>query len=118
MKHLLLVCLPMLLAACQELPAIEPAPTAIYTEGEAFAQASCGECHAVGRYGSSSNPNASAFPVIVNQEGLTAETLSVWLQGAHNYPREMDFYLREAEVDALVAYMLTLRDSNYRRPPD
>jgi hypothetical protein len=30
----------------------------------------------------------------------------------------MDFYLVESEVDALVAYMLTLRDPNYRRPPD
>lgn len=55
---------------------------------------------------------------IVNQEGLTEETLSTWLRGAHNYPSEMDFYLNDAQVTQLVGYMLTLRDPNYRRPPD
>ena len=30
----------------------------------------------------------------------------------------MDFYLHEPDVHALVAYMLTLRDPNYQRPPD
>ena len=38
--------------------------------------------------------------------------------GAHNYPSEMNFYLNDAQVDQLVGYMLTLRDPNYRRPPD
>jgi len=112
------LCLPLLLTACQNLPPAEPAPATVSPEGQAFAQTSCGGCHAVGRSGTSSNANALPFPAIVNQEGLTAETLSFWLRGAHNYPREMDFQLREREVDALVAYMLTLRDPNYRRPPD
>ena len=117
-KPLRLLCLPLLLTACQNLPSAEPAPATPTPEGQAFAQASCSGCHAVGRHGSSPNPNAPPFPAIVNQEGLTAETLSYWLRGAHNYPSEMDFYLRDREVDALVAYMLTLRDPNYRRPPD
>jgi mono/diheme cytochrome c family protein len=117
-KPLRLICLPLLLAACQNLPSAEPAQATASPEGQAFAQASCGGCHAVGRYGSSPNSNAPPFPAIVNQEGLTAETLSVWLRGAHNYPSEMDFQLRDREVDALVDYMLTLRDPNYRRPPD
>jgi hypothetical protein len=56
--------------------------------------------------------------VIVNQEGLTAQTLASWLKGAHNYPREMDFALKQHEVDTLVSYMITLRDPNYRRSPD
>jgi hypothetical protein len=30
----------------------------------------------------------------------------------------MDFYLNDAQVNELVAYMLTLKDPNYRRPPD
>ena len=113
-----LLCLPLLLAACQNLPSAEPAPSTVPPRGQDFAQASCSGCHAVGLYGSSPNPNAPPFGAIANQEGLTAETLSTWLRGAHNYPREMDFYLSEQEVDALVAYMLTLRDPNYRRPPD
>jgi mono/diheme cytochrome c family protein len=112
------LCLPLLLAACHNLPSPEPARSAVSTDGYAFVQASCGECHEVGRYGTSRNSNAPPFPVIVNQEGVTAETLSSWLRGAHNYPREMDFYLDERKVDVLVAYMLTLRDPNYKRPPD
>ena len=110
--------LAMTVAACQNIPPAEPAAASDSSRGQEFAQASCGGCHAVGRYGSSSNPNAPPFPAIANQEGLTAETLTYWLRGAHNYPREMDFYLGEREVDVLVAYILSLRDPNYVRPPD
>ncbi len=117
-KSLHLLCLPLLVAACQNLPSAESAPATVPPPGQALAQASCGGCHAIGQYGTSSNPNAPPFGAIANQDGLTAETLSYWLRGAHNYPREMDFYLGERQVDALVAYMLTLRDPNYRRPAD
>ncbi len=113
-----LLCLPLLLAACENLPSAEPALATTPPQGQAFAQASCGGCHAVGLYGTSANPNAPPFGAIANQDGLTAETLSYWLRGAHNYPREMDFNLRDREVGVLVAYMLTLRDPNYRRPAD
>jgi hypothetical protein len=30
----------------------------------------------------------------------------------------MDFNLQEGEVNALVAYLLTLKDPNFQRPPD
>ncbi len=118
MKPLHLACLALLLSGCQRLPPTGPAAPNVAPEGQAFAQETCGSCHAVGRYGISPNSNAPPFPVIVNQEGVTEETLSVWLRGAHNYPREMDFNLHEADVDRHVAYLLTLRDPNYRRPPD
>ncbi len=115
---MLLLCLALPLAACQAVPAATPAPASEGTPGQAYAEATCGSCHAVGRYGHSSNPNAPPFMAIANQEGLTEETLTTWLRGAHNYPSEMDFYLNESQVRQLVAYMLTLRDPNYRRPPD
>jgi mono/diheme cytochrome c family protein len=118
MARLHLLCLPLLLAACQKLPPTQSAPPALSAEGEALARASCGECHAVERYGRSSYSTSPPFAVIVNQEGVTAETLATWLRGAHNYPQEMDLYLKDREVDALVAYMLTLRDPNFVRPPD
>ena len=94
-------------AACQAVPA-QPHP------GLAFAQGSCGGCHAVEPHGVSPNPNAPPFAAIVNQQGLSDATLGDWLRDAHNYPEEMEFYLEGPEVDALVAYMLTLRDPNYR----
>ena len=118
LKPLHLVGLTLLFTACQNLPPAEPAASATPSPGLTFAQSTCGGCHAVGRYGSSSNPNAPPFPAIVNQEGLTEETLSYWLRSAHNYPSEMDFILVERDVETLVAYMLTLRDPNYVRPPD
>jgi hypothetical protein len=80
----------------------------------AFAQAACGGCHAVERYGTSPNPNSPSFAAIVNQPGLTPETLGSWLRDAHNYPEEMEFSLEGPEVARLVDYMLTLRDPNYR----
>ena len=77
--------------------------------------ASCGACHAVDSSSSlSPNPAAPTFPSIVNKEGLTTETLSVWLRDAHNYPNEMQFELEPGKVEDLVAYMLTLKDPYYR----
>lgn len=108
------------LAACQSVPqavtTASPAPAD--PPGRALAETMCGGCHAVGRFGHSSNPNAPPFMAIANQEGLTEETLTTWLRGAHNYPSEMNFYLYDTQVTRLVAYMLALRDPNYRRPPD
>ena len=82
----------------------------------AFAQAACGGCHAVERYELSPNPKAPPFIRIVNLPGLSSDTLSAWLRDAHNYPEEMDFHLDAAEVEALTAYMLTLRDPDYEPP--
>lgn len=113
-----LLALALLLTGCHNPPLDERASSGTLSRGQAFAEASCGGCHAVSLYGRSSNPNAPPFGYIANQEGVTAETLTVWLSGAHNYPREMDFYLQAREVDDLVDYLLTLRDPSYRRPPD
>jgi mono/diheme cytochrome c family protein len=102
-------------AACQPLaPAGQPA-AAKTQSGLAFAQASCGGCHAVGPGRSvSPNPSAPPFAAVVNQEGVTGNTLAAWLRNAHNYPDEMKFTLEGRNVDDLVAYMLTLRDPNFR----
>jgi mono/diheme cytochrome c family protein len=108
----------LLVGACQNLPSAEPALSAPPPRGQAFARATCGGCHETGLYGTSSNPNAPPFGAIANQEGVTAATLSDWLRSAHNYPIEMNFLLHDADVDALVVYILSLRVPNYRRPAD
>ena len=95
-------------AACQQVPDRDAG------QGLAFAQAACGGCHAVERYGASPNPDSPPFAAIVNQAGLSRETLGSWLRAAHNYPEEMEFSLDDGEVDTLVDYMLTLRDPDYR----
>lgn len=99
-------------AACQPLA---PAATAgVHRPGLAFAQGACGGCHAVERQGLSPNPDAPPFAAVVNQPGLTRETLAAWLRDAHNYPEEMDFTLEPPEVEALIDHMLTLRSESYR----
>ena len=103
------------LSACTSVDSRPPAQ-ADRGKGLAFAQGSCGGCHAVERYGDSPNPNAPPFARIVNQQGVDETALSSWLRDAHNYPVEMEFYLEGEEVEELVAYMLTLRDENYRPP--
>jgi mono/diheme cytochrome c family protein len=119
LARILLLLVPLLLGvASYGVPAAEPDRAPAASPGLALAQASCGSCHAVERHGRSPYSSAPPFPVIVNQEGLTEQTLSYWLKGAHNYPSEMDFILKEREVDALVRYMLTLRVPNFKRPQD
>jgi mono/diheme cytochrome c family protein len=108
----------LLLAACQTVPPAGSAPSAAPSPGQAFARARCSGCHETGLYGTSSNPNAPPFGAIANQEGVTVETLSDWLRSAHNYPIEMDFFLNQNDVDALVAYFLSLKVPHYRRPAD
>ena len=117
MKQFFLVCVTLFLVACKEQPLVGPSASTSQSRGQAFAQATCSACHAIGR-GSAASPNSKSpeFTAIVNQQGLTAETLSLWLRGAHNYPSEMDFQLDPSKVDDLVAYMLTLRDPKYRPP--
>jgi mono/diheme cytochrome c family protein len=111
-----LICLAALAAACQPLDPPQSAEAAEPARTLALAQGACGGCHAVERYGESPNPNSPPFARIVNQDGLTRETLIWWLTDAHNYPEEMDFYLDPIEVARLADYMLTLRDPNYRPP--
>ena len=116
-KHLSLVGVALLLVGCKEHQLAGSVASAREFRGQAFAQASCSSCHAIGPGSASSpNPRSPEFALIVNREGLTAETLAPWLQGAHNFPTEMDFQLKQGDVDDLVRYMLTLRDLKYRTP--
>ena len=117
LRHWPLACLvpALALAACQPAPPARSSLSPV-ARGEALARSSCAGCHAIGSRGSSPNPKAPPFALVVNQQDLTATTLSAWLRDAHNYPREMDFSVNAREVDDLVAYMLTLRDPAYRPP--
>jgi mono/diheme cytochrome c family protein len=116
LKHsLLLVATPLFLGGCQLHQAAGPSDLTPQARGHALAQASCAACHGVERRSIlSPNPQAPSFPTIVNRQGLTVETLASWLRDAHNYPAEMEVQLDPASVDDLVAYMLTLRDPDYR----
>ncbi|TIX51356.1 c-type cytochrome [Alteraurantiacibacter aquimixticola] len=110
----------LLLAACQTYggeDAVQATPAKpVGGDTHALAQAACGGCHSIERFGLSANPEAPEFPTIANRPGLTIATLTNWLRDAHNYPEEMDFYLDDDEVAALANYILTLEDEDYQPP--
>jgi len=114
-KPLILPALAMFLAACQASPPLQRSASPSQFRGQAYAQASCSSCHAI-RPGATSSPNPQAPPFvsIVNQEGLSRQTLNTWLRDAHNYPDEMAFELNAGQVDDLVSYMLTLKDPRFK----
>lgn len=77
----------------------------------------CQGCHSVRLHLPSPNPGAPAFADIANLEGLTPNTLRAFLRDAHNYPDEMKMTLDQREIDEIVAYVVTLRDPDYRPVP-
>ncbi|RVT38678.1 c-type cytochrome [Sphingobium algorifonticola] len=91
------------------------ATDAAAARGRAFAQSHCSACHAVVADHFSPNPDAPPFENVVDEEGLTRETLTWWLRHSHNFPEIMNFEIADHEVDALAAYMLTLRQPGTRR---
>ena len=112
------------LAACQAggepvqpLPAEPVAATpGRYDAVPAFAEAVCGDCHALVPHDLSPNVEAPPFAEIANRPGLTEQTLRAFLSDAHNYPEAMDFDLEGNHVDEMTAYFLSLRDEDYELP--
>lgn len=108
----------LLVAACQQPQHVAPASPPPPSNAFAMAEAKCGQCHALVPNQLSPLSIAPPFSELVNTEGLTKETLSVWLSGAHNYPTEMDFQLNKQEVELIVTHMLALKDPQYKPTPD
>lgn len=77
--------------------------------GMLIARDSCASCHAVSLGGESPNDHAPEFREVINRPGMSAESLTAWLNEAHNYPTEMGVHLEPHQVDSLVAYMLRMR---------
>jgi mono/diheme cytochrome c family protein len=78
-------------------------------EGQAFARAHCAACHAIPPVRISPNPESPAFVDVVAQPALTGETLRAFLKDSHSYPEVMRFEIEPDRIDALAAYMLSLR---------
>lgn len=94
------------------------APMNAQPETISFTQDTCGRCHAIEGDALSPNPQAPRFVDIANREWMTQESLASWLADAHNYPEMMEVDLERDRVDAIAAYMLTLRSDDYKRLPD
>jgi mono/diheme cytochrome c family protein len=82
------------------------------TRGLAVAEQHCGQCHAIGRTGSSPVPSAPVWRDLVlvrDVDGLAesfAEGSFVHSDGPVQMP---EFTLEPADIDALLAYMKSLR---------
>jgi cytochrome c553 len=111
------------LAACAAAPGTDNPPAMLGkstpspdTRAPAFVEAACGGCHAVEPPFLSPNPASPSFAAIANRQGLSQTSLADWLADAHNYPEDMDFTLTRKQIDAIAAYMVSLRDAGYVPP--
>jgi mono/diheme cytochrome c family protein len=94
--------------------AADPGPETtqdIRAKGQIVAEQYCGACHATGKTGSSSNPNAPVFRTIFARQpaGAIAEDLREGLKIGHKtMPRVQ---LPPDDVDALVTYLASIQDT-------
>lgn len=79
-----------------------------------YAEAVCAECHAV-KKGERVSPHerAPAFELVANSRGMTDMALRVWFQSPH--PSMPSLVLRDKTADDLVAYIMSLRQTNRPR---
>jgi mono/diheme cytochrome c family protein len=79
-------------------------------EGHQLARQLCAECHLLGEEaGLSTNANAPTFRDIANTPGMTGVALRASWQSWHkNMP---NLIIKGEEADSLVAYILSLRNS-------
>ncbi|MXO57389.1 hypothetical protein GRI36_10910 [Altererythrobacter gangjinensis] len=128
MRKITLICGISALAACQ---ADRPNPVVSASMSDAnmaldaglsvqakagydLSEALCSGCHAIVSNQLSPNPESPGFEAIANTEGLTLVTLKDWLRDSHNYPEKMNFEVVDEDVDALAAYIITLRSNDYQ----
>jgi hypothetical protein len=78
-------------------------------KGLAYAQQVCSGCHHVLRTDAASpNPQAPAFTEVANTPGMSITALTVWSRTAH--PTMPNLVIELADMDDLIAYILSLRD--------
>lgn len=109
MKTLIALAAVIALSACATQ---ESAPRAeAQQRGLEIAQTNCGSCHAVGRSGDSTAPEAPPFRRlsenyrVANLEEALAEGISV------GHPAMPQFEFAPEDVDALVAYLQSVQDA-------
>ena len=95
-------------------PTSTPAVTLIVDVGDArkglaYAQQVCSGCHNVLRTDTASpNPQAPAFKKVANTPGMSITALTVWSRTTH--PTMPNLVIEPADMDDLIAYILSLRD--------
>jgi mono/diheme cytochrome c family protein len=79
-------------------------------QGSAIARERCAECHlTVKENGRSTNEKAPTFARIANTPGMTAAALRAALNTSHSTMPNL--VIKDDDADSLIAYILSLRDS-------
>ena len=111
MKTLIALAAIFTLSACAAQESVPRADADAEQRGFEIVQSNCGSCHAVGRTGDSTAPEAPPFRRlsenyrVANLEEALAEGISV------GHPAMPQFEFSPEDVDALVAYLQSIQDA-------
>lgn len=108
MKHLLVGAVVLLLTACAT--PVEDVAVTPSVRGAAIAEANCRSCHAVGRSGESSAPEAPPFRWL-SQHYRVADLQEALGEGISvGHPAMPQFAFAPEDVDALILYLESIQD--------
>ncbi|MGD9980571.1 MAG: hypothetical protein AB7H66_08420 [Hyphomonadaceae bacterium] len=95
-------------AATPPPPGLAPVEIGNAAQGLAYAEQTCGSCHATGA-GQMISPDARArpFDAIADTPGLTRTALNAWLHSSHT--NKPDLIVEPERIDDLHAYLITLK---------
>jgi mono/diheme cytochrome c family protein len=90
---------------------------ALESRGEGLLTTNCSRCHAVGRTGNSTHPQAPTFRTLGQRYPIEvlAEALAEGLSSGH--PDMPEFRFEIDDVDAILAYLESIQESRQGAPP-
>jgi cytochrome c len=107
-----------LLSAGAALPQDKPREKqALESRGEKLLTSNCARCHAVGRTGNSTHPEAPLFRTLGQHYPIEvlAEALAEGLSSGH--PDMPEFRFEIDDVDAILAYLESIQEKGQGAPP-
>jgi mono/diheme cytochrome c family protein len=90
---------------------------ALESRGEVLVTTNCSRCHAVGRTGNSTHPEAPPFRTLGQRYPIEvlAEALAEGLSSGH--PDMPEFRFEIDDVDAILAYLESIQEKGQSAPP-
>jgi cytochrome c len=107
-----------LISAGAALPQEKPQDKrALESRGEGVLTSNCSRCHAVGRSGNSTHPEAPLFRTLGQRYPIEvlAEALAEGLSSGH--PDMPEFRFEIDDVDAILAYLESIQEKGQGAPP-
>jgi cytochrome c len=91
---------------------------ALESHGQGLLSTNCSRCHAIGRAGNSTHPEAPPFRTLGQRYPIEilAEALSEGLSSGH--PDMPEFRFEIDDVDAILAYLKSIQEKESSKPPN